>query len=144
MSGRQPTPDVAEIGELVRCLAKSGLGRLEIERGNFRLSLSVCSTGDRNVLPDMSQERAMTEPATRVVRSPAIGRLNLGHYGPYGRSLRAGDHFSSNQIIAVLEVAELLLPVSAKSAGRIERWLALEGSLLGVGAPLATVSTLPE
>jgi len=134
----------SEISELVRCLAKAGLGRLEIDRGGFRLRLSVCSTGDQKVLPAQAQERAMARSTTDAIRSPAIGRLHLGHSGPLGRALSSGDAFASNQIVAVLEAGELLLPVVAKSAGRIERWIAQEGTLLGVGAPVAAVTALPR
>ncbi|MFM7025699.1 MAG: biotin/lipoyl-containing protein [Limnohabitans sp.] len=71
-----------------------------------------------------------------VLRAGSVGVARLAHPLREEPLVQAGDAVSAGQPLLLLQVGQVLLPVTAPGAGRVRRLIADAGATVGYGSPL--------
>ena len=127
----------ADLYGLAEAMSRSGINRIEIEGPGERLALKVS--------PAVTLPSGLGEPSHSMtfstVASPSMGIFHRVHPDGLFPPCREGSGVGAGQIIAFLQVDQLLLPVQAPGPGRVAAVLVAEGSLVGYGDPLFTIES---
>jgi acetyl-CoA carboxylase biotin carboxyl carrier protein len=133
--------EVGQIRSLVDNLARCGLDGLQIEQGGTRLRLKV--SRDAPCLDSAEVHGPLPTPIVTVVTARAPGRIRYAHSGSAGEPLRPGVPIFPGQIVACLEIGDLLLPVTAQAGGLAGDWLVKDRALVGFGTPILSLTASP-
>lgn len=130
--------DVHEMQALVGRLQSSGVTSFEWVGKQGRLQLRFAGPVQSaapmaSLIPEPGQQPVLS---TGLVRSSGIGLFRRRHPLSQQSGLQAGDNARKGEILALLQLDELLLPVLADRDGVVGRFLAEDGDLIGYGAPL--------
>jgi biotin carboxyl carrier protein len=121
-----------EIRQLAVWLKETHLAGAEIRRPGLHLVLK------RNV-DEVAAPVHIAEPATskapdeRLLKTPGLGRLLLTHPQQSEVLVLAGSRVERGQLVALLQVGDLLLPVRSEKAGRLAAVLTVCGTTVGFG-----------
>jgi biotin carboxyl carrier protein len=118
-----------EIRQLAVWLKETHLAGAEIHRPGLHLVLK--RSADEVAVPaQITVPEAIDEP---LLKTPGLGRLLLTH--PEQRDVLAsvGSRVEQGQLIALLQVGDLLLPVRSQRAGRVTAVLVPCGTTVGYG-----------
>ena len=136
------TPE--EVRQLADWLSSAGLGSLELRGPQTFLRLvrnGLPATGVVNVeLVEHGTQVRAPAGAGVIVRAPSLGILLARHpmrkesIAPVGTRVRAG------QVIALLQIGQLLTPVTAPQDGVLARSLVEPGTTVGFGTALLELS----
>ncbi|MDB5817597.1 MAG: biotin/lipoyl attachment protein [Rhizobacter sp.] len=145
----QPEQTLAEqISELSQWLAETDIGLLELRtaKGRIRLlrnagtglvdndPIDVDSRGDHGEL--LASE---DEPTAHVVAS-SVGAFLRNHPLCDAPLTSPGDQVAVGQIVGLLRIGALLLPVEAPCDGTVVDCLVADGTAVGYGTPLFTLT----
>jgi len=118
-----------EIRQLARWLSEAGLGGVELQRPGVQLVL-------KRHLESVAVHESIDPPthANQVsIRTRGLGQLLLSHPDQPQVLIAEDNHVDKGQIVALLQVGELLLPVHSPQAGHISRVLLQHGATVGYG-----------
>ena len=118
-----------EIRQLAQWLSEAGLGGVELQRPGVQLVLkrhleSVAASEPTAVL---------TDPNQVSIRTPGLGQLLLSHPDQPEVLIAENNHVDKGQIVALLQIGDLLLPVRSPQAGHISQVLMQHGATVGYG-----------
>lgn len=140
--------DVERVEALVSLMKAEGIAELAIESPDLKISIKREPAAAANApapyevapvephAPEAAEGEAETGPV--LVRSPAVGRLQLAEGVALGRVVAAG------QVLAIVEAMRIPNEVRSPGAGTILEILATEGSVVEYGQPLITVEPSQE
>lgn len=118
-----------EIRQLAQWLSEARLGGVELQRPGMQLVL-------KRHLESVAAEESSDLP-TNVNQVPistcGLGQLLLSHPDQPQVLIAEDNHVDKGQIVALLQVGELLLPVRSPQAGHISRVLLQHGATVGYG-----------
>ena len=122
--------NTADLDRMLAIMHQRGLEKLLVREGGVLLALTLDTLHDpATVRRDVS------------VRATALGRFLSRHPRHIQPITAVGDHVAADTIIGFLENGSVLLPVVAGKAGQLSSIDAEDGSVVGFGAPVATIST---
>lgn len=125
-----------EIRQLALWLKEHQLAGAELQRPGLHLVLKrtqeqASATAPAQQLPEAPLASAAADPL--ALRTPGLGRLLLTHPQQTEPLVALGSEVVSGQMVALLQVGELLLPVRSAHAGRVAELLVPCGTTLGYG-----------
>lgn len=118
-----------EIRQLARWLSEAGLGGVELQRPGVQLVL-------KRHLESVAVHESIDPPthANQVsIRTRGLGQLLLSHPDQPQVLIAEDNHVDKGQIVALLQVGDLLLPVRSPQAGHISQVLLQHGTTVGYG-----------
>lgn len=119
-----------EIRQLARWLSEAGLGGVELQRPGVQLVLK------RHLESVAAAHESIDSPthASQVsIRTRGLGQLLLSHPDQPQVLIAEDNHVDKGQIVALLQVGDLLLPVRSPQAGHISQVLLQHGATVGYG-----------
>ncbi|SAK91614.1 acetyl-CoA carboxylase biotin carboxyl carrier protein [Caballeronia ptereochthonis] len=136
---RENELDIGELRQIAGWLEAAGVGFIEIARGRSVARLTLDHPTARE--PAAKVETASLErPAPMQVKACHAGRFLRTHPGRATALVEAGASVRAGDIVAILQVAELCLPVVTPADGVLGEWLVDEGTVVGFGAALASLA----
>lgn len=118
-----------EIRQLAQWLSEAGLGGVELQRPGVQL---VLKRHLESVAAHESIELA-THANQVPIRTRGLGQLLLSHPDQPQVLIAEDNHVDKGQIVALLQVGDLLLPVRSPQAGHISQVLLQHGATVGYG-----------
>ena len=145
-------PDIEVVRKLAELLNETGLGEIEIERGDLRVR--VAKGGTYEAYP-MIQAPAPVQPAGQAaaaaptapapepaapkgdaVKSPMVGTAYLQPNPGADSFVRVGSQVAAGQTLLIIEAMKTMNPVPAPRAGRVIEVLVEDGQPVEFGQPL--------
>jgi biotin carboxyl carrier protein len=117
-----------DIEAIVRQLDGRGIAAAEIRVGTARLKLRFADKETPETIP--------AEPAPFLAAAPSPGRFRPVHPLENTSRFAEGDRVRKGETIAYVEANGLLLPVVAAADLTLGQALAVNGDIVGWGAPL--------
>lgn len=121
-----------EIRQLAAWLKETHLAGAEIRRPGLHLVLK--RSADEVAAPvQISASEALKAPDEQLLKTPGLGRLLLTHPQQNEVLASVGSRIEQGQLVALLQVGDLLLPVRSPKAGRLAAVLTTCGTTVGYG-----------
>jgi acetyl-CoA carboxylase biotin carboxyl carrier protein len=148
---------IDEIKELLQIFNESGVGELEVQRGEDRLRIKraasnkeyVVASGPQPVPVAPAPVPAMTTPAAAPARAPEADGLLVKSpiVGTYYDSpspdsppfVRVGDSVEPGQVLCIIESMKLMNEIEAETAGTIAAKLVENGRPVEYGEALFSI-----
>ncbi|MHA6180543.1 acetyl-CoA carboxylase biotin carboxyl carrier protein [Pseudomonas mohnii] len=121
-----------EIRQLAVWLNENHLAGAEIRRPGLQLVLKRCVDEVAAPVPVTAPE-ALKASDEQLLKTPGLGRLLLTHPQQREVLVSVGSRVESGQLVALLQVGDLLLPVRSHKAGRLAAVLTVCGTTVGFG-----------
>lgn len=118
-----------EIRQLAQWLSEAGLGGVELHRPGVQLVL-------KRHLESIKVDETIELPtlANQVsIRTCGLGQLLLSHPDQPQVLIAEDNRVDKGQIVALLQIGDLLLPVRSPQAGHISQVLLQHGATVGYG-----------
>ncbi len=136
--------DQAWIQALAQRLLATDIDHLELAgpASTLRLVRGPSGAFDAQVVPTgtpplhSNVQGPASAEAGLMLRAGSVGRVCLAHPMREELMVRAGDPVVTGQPLLLLQVGQVLLPVTAPCAGRVRRVVAQAGAAVGYGSPL--------
>lgn len=139
-------PNSEDVVQISQWLKDAGLSSLELsnEQGTrLRISVGGCDIPASGVMPHAAAPLPMPpedSPSTDIpVTAAYFGNLLLSNpitkeaFAPEGSSVRA------EETVAMLQIGELTVPITAPQSGTVVQVMAKEGDLIGYGQTVLTL-----
>lgn len=120
-----------QIRQLSDWLSEAALAGAEIQRPGLHLVLKR-SLGDTPTSTVVAPIQAAA-PAVLDARTSGLGVLRLSCPGNSEAFAPVGSHVTPGQLLALLQVGELMLPVRSTQSGQVSEVLEEEGATVGYG-----------
>ncbi|KMT52335.1 biotin/lipoyl-containing protein [Pseudomonas fildesensis] len=117
-----------EIRQLAVWLKENHLAGAELRRPGMHLVLKRSSDAVAVVVPQ--PVKAADKP---LLKTPGLGRLLLTHPDQTEALVAVGSQVAQGQLVAFLQIGDLLLPVRSQQAGRVAAVLTPCGTTVGYG-----------
>jgi acetyl-CoA carboxylase biotin carboxyl carrier protein len=150
--GNDPV-DIEVVRKLADLLNETGLGEIEVERGDLRVRVarSVGYEGYPMVAAPPAAPAAAPAPAAAapaptaaqhkgdVVKSPMVGTAYLQPNPGADSFVRPGAQVSAGQTLLIIEAMKTMNPVPAPRAGRVVEILVEDGQPVEFGQALVVI-----
>ncbi|SAL84601.1 acetyl-CoA carboxylase biotin carboxyl carrier protein subunit [Caballeronia choica] len=135
--------EVSELRQIAGWLESAGVGFIEIGRGRniarLTLELPVRRASPRPVEAPDGNAR---ETRTNQVVARHAGVFLTTHPARSAPLVEIGSRVRAGDTVALLQIAELCLPVVAPADGEAEEWLVEPGTIVGYGTALMVLKSL--
>ena len=135
-----------EIKELLRIFKESGVGEMEMQRGEDRVRFRRTETaGDEIVGPTLPPVKALvpkapeTEVAHVLVRSPIVGTFYDAPSPGAAPFVSPGDSIEPGQVLCIIESMKLMNEIEAEVAGVVAAKLVENGRPVEYGEALFSI-----
>ncbi len=147
--GKDDPADLEMVRKLADLLNETGLGEIEIERGELRVR--VARGGSYEPYPMIGGaapvQQAAPAPATPApaqsrgdaVKSPMVGTAYLQPNPDAEAFIRPGAQVAAGQTLLIIEAMKTMNPVPAPKAGRVVEILVEDGQPVEFGQPLVVI-----
>lgn len=132
---------------LAERLACTDIDSLELAGPDLTLRLVRVSGGEVEaefVPTEFVDSDSAADASIETLRAGSVGVLLIAHPMREEPLVQPGDSVAAGQALLLLQVGQVLLPVTAPCAGRVRRVLAAAGSRVGYGSALLEFEPLPE
>ncbi|CCF83436.1 acetyl-CoA carboxylase biotin carboxyl carrier protein [Nitrolancea hollandica] len=146
------------IRDLIKVMHEGDIGRLEVERGDLRISLTareLIAPPTNGVQPQIPPAitagpppAAVPAPAPvvddhlYVVTSPMIGTFYASSAPGERPFVQTGDEVEAGQTVAIIEAMKIMNEIVAEQAGVVEAILVTNGETVEYGHPLMRLRPL--
>jgi len=150
---------IEEIRELIALLGETGIGELEVQRGENRVRIRQSFGGESQVLipsfaPGATQSTARAaeptasaalkaetpakpaEPTLIYAKSPIVGTFYEASSPDAAPFVRIGEHVTPGKVLCIIESMKLMNEIEADVAGVIESKLVQNGQPVEYGEAL--------
>ena len=151
---------IDEIKELLQIFNESGVGELEVQRGEDRLRIKRAPSHKEYVVAPPPQAQpappvsagptmvaAAAAPARAVeadgtlVKSPIVGTYYDSPSPDAAPFVRVGDAVEPGQVLCIIESMKLMNEIEADATGEIVKRLVTNGQPVEYGQPLFAIRT---
>jgi acetyl-CoA carboxylase biotin carboxyl carrier protein len=136
--------DAAEIGELMRLLARTDVEECEIQRGDTAVSLKRTVSASRPPaqleLPESPAADSHAVEGPHLVVSPAVGVFYRVAERGEDTSVQDGTQVAAGEILGVVEVLGVPHPVKSTANGLVDHFLVEDGEAVEYGQPIVAIS----
>ena len=145
----------AAIRELIKVMHEGDIGRLEVERGDLRISLTarervaLPANGIPAEIPHAITSDAPPAPVaptvddnTYVITSPMIGTYYASSAPGERPFVQPGDEVEVGQTVAIIEAMKIMNEIVAEKEGVIDAILVTNGETVEYGHPLIRLRLL--
>ena len=151
--GKEDPVDLDVVRKLADLLNETGLGEIEIERGDLRVRVArnggfegypmMAAPAPQAAAPAVAASPAAAPapapPKGDVVKSPMVGTAYLQPNPGADAFVRAGSQVSAGQTLLIIEAMKTMNPVPAPRAGRVVEILIEDGQPVEFGQPLVVI-----
>ena len=154
--GKEDPVDIDVVRKLADLLNETGLGEIEVERGDLRVRVARGAPAQAAypmmAAPGPAQQAAPApaaasapvapapaEPKGDVVKSPMVGTVYLQPNPGAESFTRVGAQVSAGQTLMIIEAMKTMNPVPAPRAGRVVEILVEDGQPVEFGQPLIVI-----
>ncbi len=146
------------IRDLIKVMHEGDIGRLEVERGDLRISLTareLVAPPANGVQPQIPSAitagpppAAVPPPApvvddhVYIVTSPMIGTFYASSAPGERPFVQTGDEVEAGQTVAIIEAMKIMNEIVAEQAGVVEAILVTNGETVEYGHPLMRLRPL--
>ncbi len=148
--------DYKKIQELLRYFEASSLTTLNIEEGDFKLSLSKLTTprpqeADTTAIitnPDLAKlnplmkDQLMGDPKNaflRSIRSPLVGTFYSGTSPDCESCVHIGQEVKKGDTVCIIEAMKIMNEIASPYTGVIEKILVSDGAVIGFNQELMVI-----
>jgi len=143
--------DIDVVRKLADLLNETGLGEIEVERGDLRVSVARSAGYDAYPMVPAPAPQAPAPAATPaaapspamakgdVVKSPMVGTAYLQPNPGADQFVRPGAQVAAGQTLLIIEAMKTMNPVPAPRAGRVVEILIEDGQPVEFGQPLVVI-----
>lgn len=121
-----------EIRQLALWLKETHLAGAEIHRPGLHLLLKR-SVDEASVPAQVASPTAVNTTDDRLLKTQGLGLLLLAHPSQHEALAAVGSQVEQGQLVAFLQVGDLLFPVRSRKAGRVAAVLTACGTTVGYG-----------
>ena len=152
VKGKDDTVEIEVVRKLAELLNETGLGEIEVERGDLRVRVArgggyepypmLHAPAPATAAPapaPVSTAPAPAEPRGDAVKSPMVGTVYLQASPGSEPFVRAGSQVAAGQTVLIIEAMKTMNPVPAPKAGRIVEILVEDGQPVEYGQPLIVI-----
>lgn len=140
-------PNSDEVVQISQWLHAAGLSSLELSNAqgtHFRICVETAETPT-----DGSEQHNALEPSSLsiqaetdvTVTAPYFGHLLLHNPATKEALAPVGSSVCTGAVVAILEIEDVTIPVTASSNGIVADVIAKEGELIGYGQPILTIQS---
>jgi acetyl-CoA carboxylase biotin carboxyl carrier protein len=152
--GKDDPVDIEVVRKLADLLNETGLGEIEVERGDLRVRVARGSGYDGYPMIAAPPPAPAAQPAPSggpapspsaaqakgdVVKSPMVGTAYLQPNPGAEAFVRPGAQVSAGQTLLIIEAMKTMNPVPAPRAGRVVELLVEDGQPVEFGQPLVVI-----
>ena len=153
--GKEDPVDIEVVRKLADLLNETGLGEIEVERGDLRVRVARGGSNQASypvlagpaAAPQPAPAAAASAPAAAapaepqgdVVKSPMVGTVYLQPNPGADQFARPGAQVSAGQTLMIIEAMKTMNPVPAPRAGRVVEILVEDGQPVEFGQPLIVI-----
>jgi acetyl-CoA carboxylase biotin carboxyl carrier protein len=148
---------IDEIKELLQIFNESGVGELEVQRGEDRLRIKRAGMNKEYVMTPVQQSVAPAAPAPQpaisaaaaparapetdgmLVKSPIVGTYYDAPSPDAPPFVRVGDSVEPGQVLCIIESMKLMNEIEAETAGTIVAKLVENGRPVEYGEALFSI-----
>jgi acetyl-CoA carboxylase biotin carboxyl carrier protein len=145
---------IEEIKELLQIFNESGVGELEIQRGEDRLRIKRASANKEYVVaaqqqppqyapsapaPVFQPSTKAPEPDGMLVKSPIVGTYYDSPSPDAPPFVRVGDSVEPGQVLCIIESMKLMNEIEAETAGTVVAKLVENGRPVEYGEALFSI-----
>jgi acetyl-CoA carboxylase biotin carboxyl carrier protein len=148
---------IDEIKELLQIFNESGVGELEVQRGEDRLRIKRAGMNKEYVMTPVQQSVAPAAPAPQaiasaaaaparapetdgmLVKSPIVGTYYDAPSPDAPSFVRVGDSVEPGQVLCIIESMKLMNEIEAETAGTIVAKLVENGRPVEYGEALFSI-----
>jgi acetyl-CoA carboxylase biotin carboxyl carrier protein len=138
---------IEEIKELLQVFNESGVGELEVQRGENRVRIRKAATGGEEITVSTpsapvkipAAKAPEPEPAEVLVRSPIVGTFYDAPSPGSAPFVRPGDSVEPGQVLCIIESMKLMNEIEAEVAGVIAAKLVENGRPVEYGEALFSI-----
>ena len=143
--------DIDVVRKLADLLNETGLGEIEVERGDLRVRVARSAGYDAYPMVPAPAPQAPAPAATPaaapspamakgdVVKSPMVGTAYLQPNPGADQFVRPGAQVAAGQTLLIIEAMKTMNPVPAPRAGRVVEILIEDGQPVEFGQPLVVI-----
>ena len=152
VKGKDDPADLDMVRKLADLLNETGLGEIEIERGDLRVRVArggsyeaypmIAAPGPAQQASPASASAATPAPAQSrgdAVKSPMVGTAYLQPNPDAEAFIRPGSQVAAGQTLLIIEAMKTMNPVPAPKAGRVVEILVEDGQPVEFGQPLVVI-----
>ena len=151
VKGKDDPVEIEVVRKLAELLNETGLGEIEVERGDLRVRVA---RGGYEPYPALhapaptpaapapaaaAATPAPAEPRGDAVKSPMVGTVYLQASPGSEPFVRAGSQVAAGQTVLIIEAMKTMNPVPAPKAGRVVEILVEDGQPVEYGQPLVVI-----
>lgn len=136
------------IDQVIGLMHQGGISELELEHGNFRLSLLSDGVQQPNVSPTMSTSQTSGSAAPRLgessddsytITAPMIGTYYAAPAPGEKPFVQPGDQIEEGQTVGIIEAMKIMNEIAADVSGEVVEIVAENGQTVEYGSPLVVV-----
>ena len=154
VKGKDDPVDLEMVRKLADLLNETGLGEIEIERGELRVRVArggsyepysmIAAPPPAHQAPPAPAAAAAATPAPAqsrgdAVKSPMVGTAYLQPNPDAEPFVRPGSQVAAGQTLLIIEAMKTMNPVPAPKAGRVVEILVEDGQPVEFGQPLVVI-----
>ena len=149
VKGKDDPVEIEVVRKLAELLNETGLGEIEIERGDLRVRVARGGGYDAypvlpapapvQAAPVSAAAPAPAEPKGDAVKSPMVGTVYLQANPGSEQFVRPGSQVTAGQTVLIIEAMKTMNPVPAPKAGRVVEILVEDGQPVEYGQPLVVI-----
>ena len=149
--GKEDSIDLDVVRKLADLLNETGLGEIEVERGDLRVRvarnggfegypmMAAPASAPQAAAPAAAAAPAPALPKGDLVKSPMVGTAYLQPNPGSDAFVRVGSQISAGQTLLIIEAMKTMNPVPAPRAGRVVEILIGDGQPVEFGQPLVVI-----
>lgn len=133
--------DISKIRQIVEWVSSANLAQFELHSGDFSLRLNRPLNSVAAGVTPTAQPLETAAPAPRIgAMATVCGRFLSRHPGRDTPEVQPGDVIEVGALIGLIQVGEVLLPVTATAAGTVEAFMVDEQQLVDYGTALLSLA----
>ena len=133
---------IDEIKELLQIFNESGVGELEVQRGDDRLRIKRAGTNKEYVVAPQHQSAAPAkapESEGMLVKSPIVGTYYDSPSPDAPPFVKVGDSVEPGQVLCIIESMKLMNEIEAETGGTLVAKLVENGRPVEYGEALFSI-----
>ncbi len=152
--------NIDEIRELIHLVTETGVGELEVQRGDNRVRIRLSGDGERvrevsamapraassapveRHVEAAAPEAAGPDPNLHTVKSPIVGTFYESSAPGSAPFVRIGEVVQPGKVLCIIESMKLMNEIECEVAGVIESKLVLNGQPVEYGEALFAIRAL--
>lgn len=146
--------DIQQIKELIEVVKSSGLSKIEISEGDFKIKMEMQNTASainlsenhvtdsKPIIADTKQKNITVDINTFTLNSPIVGTVYLAPAKDMENFVAVGDIVKKGDKVCIVEAMKMLNEITAETDGIIAEVLVKNEDIVEFGQPMFLIKAL--